>query len=405
LIETYFTAPRVLDRMRSGPMAAYLGPMAAELQSQDYTRKSIRRQIRNADSFGWWLTEQNLTAGEITDDLVGRYIGGLHHSVRAGYSTGYRPHNGRGLPRLLDLLRGSGVLPAVALAQQGPDPLQEFDRYLDRVRGAARATRIGYLGEVRGFVKHVFGDSDPNWTEVRAEHVASYITLRAAKLPITRRRGPITPVRAFLRYMTGEGLLSGHLEYAIPPIREWKHAALPAALSADELGKVIALPCERTVKSFRDRAIIMLLARLGLRASEVLRLHLEDIEWRQAKFLVRAGKNHRERVLPLPEDVGQALTAYLQDGRPSADRRAIFLNLCYPYRPLGSSQTIWKIATEALRQAGVSTTNPGAHVFRHYAGFRTIPGEASSGCRSACQCWGPAHSVVPVPGIVLITGL
>ena len=87
MIETYFTAPRVLDRMRSGPMAAYLGPMAAELQSQDYTRKSIRRQIRNADSFGWWLTEQNLTAGEITDDLVGRYIGGLRRSVRAGYGS------------------------------------------------------------------------------------------------------------------------------------------------------------------------------------------------------------------------------------------------------------------------------------------------------------------------------
>jgi site-specific recombinase XerD len=396
LIETYFTAPHVLDRMRSGPMAPYLGAMAAELRSQDYSRKSVRRQLCNADSFGWWLTEQNLTAAEITDDLLGRYIGGLHRSARAGYSTGYRSHNGRGLLRLLDLLRGSGVLPAVvALAQPGADALQEFDRYLERVRGAARATRIGYLRELRGFVKHVFGDSDPHWTEIRAEHVASYITLRAAKLPITCRRGPITPMRAFLRYMTGEGLLSAHLEYAIPPIREWKHAALPAALSPDELGKVLAMPCEPTVKGLRDRAIILLLARLGLRAGEVLRLHLEDIEWRQAKLLVRAGKNHRERVLPLPEDVGQALTTYLQDGRPSADRRAMFLNLCYPYRPLGSSQTIWKIATQALRQAGVSTTHPGAHVFRHTVATHMVCGGATF--KSVSDVLG--HQTLGVTGI------
>ena len=126
--------------------------------------------------------------------------------------------------------------------------------------------------------------------------MASYITLRAAKLPTTCRRDPITPMRSFLRDMTGEGLLSAHLEFAIPPIRQWKHSALPAALSPDEVGKVLAVACERTAKSLRNRAIILQLARLGLRAAEVLRVHLEDVEWRQAKLQVRAGKNHRERI-------------------------------------------------------------------------------------------------------------
>ena len=83
-MERFFTAPKVLNRMRSGFMAPYLGAMATELQSQDYSRKSIRRQLRNADSFGWWLIKRNLAAGEITDDLLGRYIGGLHRSVRTG---------------------------------------------------------------------------------------------------------------------------------------------------------------------------------------------------------------------------------------------------------------------------------------------------------------------------------
>ncbi|MCX6630370.1 MAG: tyrosine-type recombinase/integrase [Candidatus Solibacter sp.] len=366
MIKTYFAAPHVLDRMHSGLMAPYLDTLASELQSRDYSRKSIRRQLRNVDSFGWWLNQQNLTAAEITDDLVGRYVGGLHRSVRTGYSKGYRPHNARGLPRLLELLRGSGVLsPVVISAQPGVDRLQEFDQHLEHVRGATRATRIGYLCQVRGFLKHVFGDSDPDWTKIGPADVASYITVRAAKLSITRRRDPITPMRAFLRYMTGEGLLPASLEYAIPPIRQWKHATLPAALSPEELNRVLVVPSERTAKSVRNHAILLLLARLGLRAGEVRRLSLEDIDWRLGNLLVRAGKNHRERVLPLPEDVGEAAVSYLKDWRPQSNERAVFLNLCPPHRPLGSSQVIWSVAVQALKGAGVSTPRPGAHLFRH----------------------------------------
>ncbi len=184
-------------------------------------------------------------------------------------------------------------------------------------------------------------------------------------------------MRAFLRYMARAGLLPAHLEFAIPSIRQWKHAALPPALSAEELGKVLAAPGDHTAKSLRNRAIILLLARLGLRAGEVLRLHLEDIDWRQAKLLVRAGKNHRERVLPLPQDAGEALAAYVKDGRLSTGRRAIFLNLCYPHRPLRSSQTMWAIATQALRAAGVSTARPGAHVFRHTVATQMVCGGAT----------------------------
>jgi hypothetical protein len=90
LVETYFAAPLVLDRMRSGPVAPYLDTLATELQSQDYSRRSIRRQLHNADSFGWWLARQDLSVSEISDEVVGRYIGGMHRSTRVGYAKGYR---------------------------------------------------------------------------------------------------------------------------------------------------------------------------------------------------------------------------------------------------------------------------------------------------------------------------
>jgi site-specific recombinase XerD len=396
LIETYFAAPHVLDRMRSGPAAPYLDALATELQSQDYSRRSIRRQLHNADSFGQWLTEQNFSVAEITDEAVGRYVGGMHRSTRAGYAKGYRAHNARGLPRLLNLLRGLGVTPPATQLVATVDPcLLGFERYLERVRGVAPATRRGYLRETRGFLQHVFQEADPNWSRIGPEHVASYITMRAGQLTITCRRDPITPLRAFLRYMTSEGLLSASLECAIPPIRQWKHATLPAALSTEDLAKVLAEPHERTVKGLRNRAILSLLARLGLRAGEVRRICLEDIDWRRGNLLIRAGKNHRERILPLPEDVGEALIDYLQHGRPSHTGRTIFLTLDPPYRPLVSSAPISMLARQAIESAGVQTARTGAHVFRHTVATHMVCGGATF--KSVSDVLG--HQTLGVTGI------
>ncbi len=116
------------DALRSD--APYLDPLAAARQSQDYSRKSIRRHLRNVDSFGWWLTKQNLSVAEITDEVVGRYVNGMHRAARAGCAKGYRAHNARGLPRLLNPLRGSGVTPpGTQLAASGDPGLQDFKRY------------------------------------------------------------------------------------------------------------------------------------------------------------------------------------------------------------------------------------------------------------------------------------
>lgn len=396
MVETYFTALHVRDRMRSGPAAPYLDALATELQLQDYSCKSIRRQLHNADSFGWWLAEQNLSVSDITDEVVGRYVSGMHRSTRAGSAQGYRAHNARGLPRLLNLLRGSGVTPpASQFVATGDLCLQDFEQYLERVRGVAPSTRTGYLREARGFLQHVFQKADPNWSQIGPGHVASYITMRAGQLSITCRRDPITSLRAFLRYMTGKGLLSVGLEYAIPPIRQWKHAALPAALSTEDLARVLAAPHERTVKGLRNRAILLLLARLGLRAGEVRRICLEDVDWRQGNLLIRAGKNRRERILPLPEDVGEALINYLQHGRPSHKERTIFLTLDLPFGPLVSSSPISMLARQAIESAGVQTARTGAHVFRHTLATHMVCGGATF--KSVSDVLG--HQTLGVTGI------
>lgn len=159
-------------------------------------------------------------------------------------------------------------------------------------------------------------------------------------------------------------------------MRQWKHAALPAFLSIDEVDRVLTQCRDDTPIHRRDRAILLLLARLGVRASEVAHLCLDDIDWRQGQVTIRAGKSGRERGLPLSADVGAALVAYLQDGRPKRRHRALFLQARPPYGAL-SAGAVTCLAQRALHHADVAARRPGAHVFRHSAATRMVRGGAT----------------------------
>ena len=369
MIEDYFTQPAVVRRMRGGMMNPYLDVLAGELAAEHYSRKSIRRQLRNADAFGHWLAKQQIAIGDVTETTVARYTETMHRCPGCSRARGYRPHNARGLPRLIDLLRRQGLAPASAEAAptcSGTERwLMAFDQHLEQVAGVAASTRKNYLGLARGLLRAIFGESDPDFTKMQAEHIAAFVQARAEKRAPTCRKDPGDAVLVFLRFLTGAGLIPDHLPYAVPRIRQWTHAALPRFLTTDDLNRVLALPADATLKGLRDRAMLLLLARLGLRAGEVVRLQLDDVDWRAGNILIRAGKTRRERILPLPQDAGEALVRYLKEARPSGPYRQIFLNLCPPHEPLASSVVLTGISQNALRQAGITSHRPGAYVFRH----------------------------------------
>jgi site-specific recombinase XerD len=370
LIERYFTQPAVLRRMRDGIMRPYLDALAAELEAEHYSRKSIRRQLRNADAFGHWLAEQQIAIGDVSEAVLVRYTEPMHRCPGRSRARGYRPHNARGLPRFIALLRRKGVAPAQVEAAPSSASgaelwLEDFDRHLEHVAGVSAGRRKNCLGIARGLMQAAFGDGDPDFSQLRAEHVATFVQTRAARRGPTCRRDPSGAVLTFLRFLTSAGVIPPHLQYAVPRVRQWTHAALPRFLMTEDLNRVLELPTDSTTKALRDRAILLLLARLGLRAGEVVRLELEDIDWRAGHILIRAGKTRRERILPLPQDVGEALVRYLKEGRPASAHRRIFLNLCPPHEPLATSVVLTGIAQAALRQAGITSHRPGAYVFRH----------------------------------------
>lgn len=245
------------------------------------------------------------------------------------------------------------------------DLLAEFDRYLDGRCGCVEATRKNYQREARAFLVRVFPARRIDWGKLTAERVAEFVSDRARKLSFVSRQSPATAMRSFLRFLAGEGLIRAGLEGAIPPIGRSKHATIPRHVAPEQLEGILALCSGEGPGGMRDRAMLLLCARLGLRPSEALRLTLQDLDWTTGCVLLRAGKTSRERVLPLPEDAGAALARYLQMARPVSGERTVFLSRVPPHKPLRSSSIVTSLVTRLVRQAGIGAPCSGAYVLRH----------------------------------------
>ena len=254
--------------------------------------------------------------------------------------------------------------------QTGPrgsieDLLIGFDTYLNSQRGCVEGTRKGYQREARAFLLRVFPGRRIDWGKLTAEQVAEFVGQRASKLSFVSRQNPAVAIRSLLRYLTGEGLIRAGLEGAIPPIGRSKHSTLPRHVTPEQLESVLALCPAEGSNGMRDRALLLLCARLGLRPSEALRLTLPDLDWSTGCVLIQAGKTSRERMLPLPEDAGAALAHYLQKARPVSNERAVFLSHVPPHKPLRSSSIVASLVTGLLRKAGIGAPCSGAYVLRH----------------------------------------
>jgi site-specific recombinase XerD len=257
--------------------------------------------------------------------------------------------------------------PSSALSSAGSieEVLTDFDRHLEGQRGCTEGTRQHYRREARALLFRVFSDQPINWNSLTAVQIADFVGGRAQKLSLVSRQNPATAIRSLLRFLTSEGLIRTGLAGAVPPIWRSKHATVPRHVSAEELENILTLCSSEGPVAIRNRAMVLLSARLGLRPSEVLKLRLQDLDWTASSVLIRAGKTSRERVLPLPEDAGAALARYLHEARPVSTERAVFLRRKSPHLPLRGNGFMAKIVNRLLRQAGIGAPCSGAYVLRH----------------------------------------
>ncbi|WP_185453542.1 tyrosine-type recombinase/integrase [Ralstonia sp. SET104] len=256
--------------------------------------------------------------------------------------------------------------------------LDEFEAFLATVRGLAGGTRRKYGRFVKHFLYEWTSGVQPEWHHLSADALRAYARRELASKARRPSNAPFVALRAMLRFLAFKGLVAPGLEGAIPRIRRWRHAALPAYLSTDEVNRVISFAANGdTYQPLRNTAIVLLLARTGMRAAEMIKLTLDDINWGNGVIRVRGTKSRRDRDLPLARDVGRALLAYLKRERPSSPHRAIFLEAVPPWRPFADSSSISRIVRRAMTRADISSARGAAHLLRHAAATNMLRQGAS----------------------------
>jgi site-specific recombinase XerD len=276
-----------------------------------------------------------------------------------------------GLPHLLGFLRHHGILTVPPWAPPGTETerwLQRYEQDLEQVRGVVASTRTPYLRMAKRFLAACFGSGQLAWKSLRGQDSTDFVRQEAATKHGGGRKRPRVAVRSIRRFLVvSEDMAPGLAAVVLTP-RQWMHDTLPQRFTAEEIGQARATCAGDSAKDLRNQAILMLLARLGLRAHEVASLCLEDSDGYESRLIVRPGKTHHERVLPLLHAVGHTLAAYLRWGRPTTISRVVFLHCRAPSRPFRDAAAISRIASRALKRAGVcARPRVGAHAFRHRA--------------------------------------
>ena len=338
----------------TGPLAPYADGFRGDLGGQGYALHSISGQMVLMAHLSAWLDSQGLPVGGLRAEVVEGYL-----RVRrgAGHRSGI---TGRAVAPLLGYLRGLRVVAQPVGRVPGSAVevlLEEFRSYLVQERGLAPASVHGYLRYSGMFLTGLAAPLGATLAELPAGQVTAFLVRQSGLRSSWYAKAMVTALRSLLRFLHTAGHIPHPLVGAVPSVPGWKLTALPRSVNADEVAAVLA-GCDRdSAAGRRDYAILLLLARVGLRAGEVSVIELDDIDWRAGELVVR-GKGNRVEVLPLPVDVGEALADYVQYGRPRCVTRGLFVILHAPFTGLGPKGSVFAVVQRACRRAGVTGFGP-----------------------------------------------
>jgi integrase/recombinase XerD len=342
-----------------------LGPAGYATSTEHEKRRLIERFIR-------WIRDAGFVVSDLDDSCIDAFLGQPPHDGRKP-----RKMDRATLQQFLGQLRTVGVLPPHCVAESSlADVLVQG--YLDHLRGdrglCERSLEV-YLPFVHTFV--AVQRLPARVASLDASAVREYLLDRCCNRPVSFVKLLTAALRSFLRFLFFNKETATDLSTAVPSVRRWRLAGVPQYLTPDEVERVIASIDRSTAGGCRAHAMLLLLARLGLRAGEVAILELDDIRWEVGEIVVR-GKGRLQDHLPLLDDVGEALACYIREARGPSSSRRVFLRSCAPHGGLSGPTAVCLVARKAIRGAGLLPTGRvGAHVFRHSLATRMIRHGAS----------------------------
>lgn len=349
----------------NGPLASHGSELSEELTRLGYAKRTSATLMKLAIRLSCWLDERGQNLDALSDAALADFVADLR-----GEKACFQPTT-QTFTWLIEYLRAIDAVPGPTrpAGSRHEEVLGRYEHYLVAERGLVANSVTGRLRVAALFLDQHGHQLD----RLSAAEVGTFMTAQASRLSVASAKNLATGLRSFLTFVHLEGLVSGPLGGAVPSAAGWSGAGFPRGLAPGQVQTLLA-SCDRAkLTGLRDYAILVVLARLGLRAAEVAGLRLEDIDWRSGEVTIR-GKGRTEERLPLPADVGAAIADYLRRGRPRRPDRELFLRVHAPLRGL-SPQGVSEVVRAASERTGLGSF--GAHRLRHTLGTEMLRAGAS----------------------------
>lgn len=329
------------------------------LSRQGYTVQTARNMLKDLGQVGLWLSAEGLEVAQFDEERASAF------RAARGLAGRRRVPGPRALQPLLTYLRAAGVLPAPSAST---DPLGEllsqYRVWMVQERGLAAMTVLRYENTARRFLQEQATDAEGEFkpASLSGADINAFLLRECGRVSAGSAKGRVAEMRSVLRFLYLQDITPLRLGTAVPPVGGWRLATLPPrSMTAADVQRILDSVDRSTESGARDFAIIMLVARLGLRSIEVARLELRDVDWRAGELVVR-GKGRRQDRLPLPAEVGDALVAYLSGGRNPQGARQLFLTCRAPRGPI-RADLVGDVVERTCLRAGLPHVGP--HRLRH----------------------------------------
>lgn len=380
MLERYFIKPATVDRIRANVAGAYIERYVEWMDSQGYASRNVFRRVPILCQFGDFASQRGATDGASAL---------LHVEAFAAHWQALHGGNCRASDSLLKVAKDARnpVKQMLGLALHGkverlrqskPFPFEDgapgFLAYLLEERGLQQSSIRHYTHYLNGFAGYLKRQGVTAVSMLSPTLMAAFIVDQCPGMASSTRRDLCGTLRVFLRYCHREGWIERDLSAAVEMPQTYRLAEVPRSISWDDVRRMLSCVDRRTVMGCRDYAILLLLVTYGLRANEVAKLTLDDIDWKRERLSVPQRKAGHWSAYPLAGVVAEALIDYLKKRRPQANDRHVFASSCAPHGPI-SSGAISTLSAKYLRLAGVQTHRPGAHTLRHTCVQRLIDAE------------------------------
>lgn len=351
----------VSEQPRQVVLGAHVNTFMSVVSDLGYSPSTIRTQLQLLTNLVGWVQENDVVASNIDEGITDRFL------IESGRKGAVRRGDNRTLHRFLEHLRIEGAIPHPK-PTFNDSPLthlkSRYEDYLLKERGLSTVTGSRYWPYIRRFILERFGNKSMRFCQLCPQDIDRFLLSHAHKRTPKVAQLMVSAMRSFLRFLFRYGETKCDLSTAVPTVAAWRLSEVPKYIKPEEVESLLE-SCDRTTSvGRRNYSILLLIARLGLRAGEIVALELGDINWRASEVTIRGKGQFCDR-LPLPQSVGEALAVYLKNDRPKCSARRVFVRTRAPYRGFNNSTTVSTIVRRTVEKSGLNTPSKGAHLLRH----------------------------------------